>query len=230
MTLQSYGSLYGLACNPYHTSTGYNTNCDAAIVDWNSIWAPQYTFAHEVGHLFGGRHEISPNNDPTSCAHGYLFTTGGGEDRTIMESFNSNVQPSSTPILYFSDPNNTYNGFTLGTASANNTILIQNIICENTSFRGEQGSDPAFRQDFDYKNTTQNAIFPNPTQDNIYISSKEEFEAIELISVDGKVLNSVFFPNRQNYGDLDISQLPKGMYFLKLKFAHSFEVKKFLKK
>lgn len=83
-----------------------------------------YTFAHELGHLFGGRHQQCSmwNNggcdDSTAYAHGYGFKYGflGLTKRsTIMHQ----LRDSHPRILYFSNPNITYDGQPTGKVNKN---------------------------------------------------------------------------------------------------------------
>jgi hypothetical protein len=83
-----------------------------------------YTFAHELGHLFGGRHQQCSiyNNggcdDTSGFAHGYGFNYGflGLTKRsTIMHQ----LRDSHPRILYFSNPNITYSGQPTGTNNNN---------------------------------------------------------------------------------------------------------------
>lgn len=90
------------------------SNAEAyAIVEADQA-TPKYVFAHEVGHLFGGRH----HNDPTGTyQHGYHFTTGWWlwkKDRTTIMYANPGDY-----ILHYSNPNVEYKDENTGTVSTN---------------------------------------------------------------------------------------------------------------
>lgn len=84
-----------------------------AIVEADQA-TPKYVFAHEVGHLFGGRH----HNDPTGTyQHGYHFTTGWWfwkKDRTTIMYANPGDY-----ILHYSNPDVEYKNKRTGTTSTN---------------------------------------------------------------------------------------------------------------
>ncbi len=85
-----------------------------AIIHIEEMFAPRWTFAHEMGHLFGGRHNRTyignctfscdlDADDEHPCSHGVRF--GFGEiDRTTMAVMGGdNALPSSERMLQFSD-------------------------------------------------------------------------------------------------------------------------------
>jgi hypothetical protein len=78
-----------------------------AIVRWDCEANGWNTFAHEIGHLFGGRHWQDPATTPFEYCHGYLHPSY--EWRTIMVSNPDNPNCSSfetcTRLLYYSSPN-----------------------------------------------------------------------------------------------------------------------------
>lgn len=98
-------------------------------------------FPHEIGHLFGARHNRSPDvpcnncgDDNNTCAHGLRFSAIAnhpeGQDRTIMaQLFDSHISFGAMRALHFSNPDIQFNGFDTGTEDDNNTRVIQNGAC-----------------------------------------------------------------------------------------------------
>jgi hypothetical protein len=93
-----------------------------AIVETNSSTANTRTFAHEVAHLFGCRH----NNDPNAIfERGHIFPTGflGSLFRnnwTIMAV----APPNRGRIDHFSNPNVQYKRRATGTTDRNNARML----------------------------------------------------------------------------------------------------------
>jgi photosystem II stability/assembly factor-like uncharacterized protein len=69
--------------------------------------------------------------------------------------------------------------------------------------------------------------YPNPVDDEINIYSKEKIIQIEILDIEGKLVE-VTVLNKYN-ATIDISDLPKGMYFLKVKNDRGISIKKFIK-
>jgi len=81
-----------------------------------------YSFAHEIGHLQGARHnpEQDNSNSPFAYGHGYVYTAGMW--RTIMAYSIS----GETRLQYFSNPSVAYNGVPMGTTNTNNNARVLN--------------------------------------------------------------------------------------------------------
>ncbi len=70
-----------------------------------------FTFVHEVGHLFGARHQNDPTTTPFSYGHG--LASSAGNFRTIMGTTSTGLPR----VGGFSNPDFTFNGFPFGTTS-----------------------------------------------------------------------------------------------------------------
>jgi hypothetical protein len=91
-----------------------------------------YSFAHEIGHLQGCRHnpEVDGTTTPYAYGHGYLYIAGGW--RTVMAYDYS----GQTRLQYFSNPNVTYGGVPMGTtATHHNARVINETAATVNAFR-----------------------------------------------------------------------------------------------
>lgn len=87
------------------------------------------TIPHEVGHIYGCRHEMALDATQ-STAHGYVLagTDAQGYYLHDIMAYGNMVNSGliTNPIPYFSDPNKTYNGYALGDANSNAVEQINN--------------------------------------------------------------------------------------------------------
>ncbi len=109
-------------------SSSQNSFC---LVDyWYSFL--NITFAHEIGHLIGCRHNESsdPTNTPYAYGHGYTVNDPtNGSWRTIMGTTNSCNDCPRNP--YWSNPNVSIPFGVTGTASTNDNARVINENVEN---------------------------------------------------------------------------------------------------
>ena len=84
-----------------------------AIVNWQCEEAQNFTFTHEIGHLFGSRHEYD-SDDPNDPGEGYLYGHGFLDEQERFKTLMSIKAPGGIPrikflsnpdILYDPDPN-----------------------------------------------------------------------------------------------------------------------------
>jgi len=102
-----------------------NASTAYAIVHYDCATG-YYSFAHELGHLQGARHD--PANDPTSApfayGHGFQHTSSTPSWRTIMAY---NCTGGGCPrVQFWSNPNVNYNGIAMGTEATNNNARVLN--------------------------------------------------------------------------------------------------------
>jgi hypothetical protein len=83
--------------------------------------AGRYTFAHEIGHVQGARHDDHVAN-PT-YARGYVFTSPGSLNRTIMAVGTGCDPANGCRVQFFSNPDVTFNGIPVGIAGERNNAL-----------------------------------------------------------------------------------------------------------
>lgn len=98
--------------------------------------ANSWTLAHEVGHLFGGRHEDDlPGDCPETYSHGHLVEST--PTKLTMMAIRSGVDR----IQYWSDPNATFQGAALGIAGeSENARLLTEKTPEIANFKQEGGT------------------------------------------------------------------------------------------
>jgi len=68
------------------------------------------------------------------------------------------------------------------------------------------------------RNAIAFSVYPNPVQDFITVKSVDELSSLRIYSVTG-ALYKVVDMTSQNGRDIDVSDLSKGVYLLKVKFA-----------
>ncbi len=116
--------------NPLNESRAF---CTVAV---NGITDGRFSFAHEIGHLQGARHEN--HNTAPDYARGFLFATGVNRLRTIMTRTGAARCSLSTScrISMFSNPNIIGpGGVTIGTNDRNNSRNINETSFEINNFR-----------------------------------------------------------------------------------------------
>jgi len=108
-----------------------------------------YTFGHEFGHLQGARHDayVDPNNWPYDYGHGYVhpYTADASKRwRTIMADNNrcSEWGYNCTRLQYWSNPNKTYIGDSMGDSQSGNYQVLNNTAYTVANFRKQKiGND-----------------------------------------------------------------------------------------
>ena len=106
-------------------------NVSAAIVSAKHLFGPDWTFAHEIGHMLDARHSREsqggniPDNSP-GCNTGYRAELPGGDYKfTVMAV----IDAGEERIAYFSNPNINYLGVPIGNSKSNNAAYVTGTIC-----------------------------------------------------------------------------------------------------
>jgi len=110
---------------------------DAFAVTRNDCSVGNYTFAHEIGHLIGARHDNDPVSNPRAYAHGFVYNPAYW--RTVMAV----NQPGINRIPYWSNPSKSYGGVAMGTSHWNDNARVWYERAETVSnFQSPSGPPP----------------------------------------------------------------------------------------
>lgn len=135
------------------------------------------------------------------------------------------------PVSLFEDKRNTYLGNISNTyAQGNRNPFIDNPYLATVIWGGPiaQNRWPTIflaNPTFDLNNAV--SIYPNPSSDIVNISTDVVLDEIDIITINGQVLQQIKNPIIEN-NTYSISNLPKGFYFIKLATATNSVTKKVL--
>jgi hypothetical protein len=107
----------------------------------------------------------------------------------------------------------------------NNFVGINN----NSTWRFTTIENPNSVEDIELANIT--SLFPNPGNGKFYLNTTKDLQAVEIsvINPSGQVVVGQNYEQLIGKNSLDFSQLPNGIYFLKIKTAKGKTYKKFIK-
>lgn len=114
---QTFGEAFEIATGAANPDPA-NAFC---LVVTDFIIGGRFTFAHEIGHLQGARHD-NHNSTPT-YARGFILNGAGSSIRTIMSTANvvsCGTVNNGCRVQFFSNPNVIFNGNAMGAADRDN--------------------------------------------------------------------------------------------------------------
>lgn len=97
-----------------------------------------HTFAHEVAHIFGCRHQVAnpAGDDEPGNMHGYQFNIGTKWCKKMRKTIMHRVYTGDHRITHYSNPGVTYAGENTGTISReNNAQQLRSAACTVAAFR-----------------------------------------------------------------------------------------------
>jgi hypothetical protein len=109
-----------------------------------------YSFAHELGHNMGARHDtyVDSATTPYPYAHGYASVAGRWRTILAYNDACAAAGTNCTRIQYFSNPGITYGGAPMGNASADNHQALNNTAFAVANFRQATVFAPEAKSDF----------------------------------------------------------------------------------
>lgn len=115
-----------------------------------------------------------------------------------------------TELRLFHNPNESFEGVQMEGVLRFDYIIAPGVLAIN-----------------DHKPGTDLILYPNPVENRLKISSKVSLDTYKIYSVDGSLIDHGILAT--SIGEIDVSSLNNGMYFIELNSADRKLVKKFIK-
>lgn len=103
---------------------------------------------------------------------------------------------------------------------------------QQQDFNGELNDVKVEVVNYTLSDSDEITFFPNPTTDQLTIRfEKKEFKSVDVVNVNGNVVYTQSIPESEYESRINVSSLPKGIYFLQMKdYSNKTTSRKFIKK
>jgi hypothetical protein len=212
----NYNSLtYIYALNAL--STGH----DGILVFQGSATSPTFIWGYHTGQWGQGSYANYYWSDlPSALTNGtnavYFVDNSDWSDVTVDDGYYSGATTSADAATWRSRVANSANWTTSASGTAP-TLLYPNTYTVTSS---------ATTIGVEISSTSKIALFPNPAQNEIQVTGMDEMAKVVIISLSGKNLISKTINGNEM---ISISQLPKGIYLVKVIMRNETYLLKFVK-
>ncbi|AUP80939.1 BspA family leucine-rich repeat surface protein [Flavivirga eckloniae] len=153
-----------------------------------------------------------------------IFTLDANNELQCETTMDNKTNPKAILNIAQSDPNKTYY-LNIGNDSHSSVPDVFNVLIESSIGPGI-GPSIQSRNLFSSPNINSNeiSVYPNPTNNKLFVTSKQPIDHITIYSIHGALIGEV------NNDVIDVSLLANGMYLLKIKTNTGTTTKRFIKK
>lgn len=154
------------------------------------------------------------NNDPQMAVFLYCGELDGYKLLSQNQLFADTLSKYNIPHTFKIDPTGDH------TQSLAVSLPLAINFLYNVMDTSKIETDPSSITNYELDNSF---IFPNPVKNKLYISSKsnEDFQQILIYSIDGKIIYRSI--KNESSNEIDVSELPNGIYILKAVFSNGKE-------
>ena len=152
-----------------------------------------YSFAHELGHLMGARHDENHDSttSPYAYGHGYEHPSSapGQSFRTVMAYACTPPLSCDPRVQYWSSPNAKYNNIATGTSDTNDNVRVLNA----TAGTVDAFNSPPPRWLRSVPGTVSDVLVAPGTSPTSWYTTPENVEHIGYVGTDQRIHELFFF-------------------------------------
>jgi Secretion system C-terminal sorting domain len=188
-----------------------------AVRNFGMYISDTHTFNPTTGHLFYTPQIIEPNfvSDDSAWTEVYgQYIAHGGERYIIIGNFNSDSITSDTVHLVSGFPANSYQAYYYI-----DDVNVHCCTCDSTSSLHNGVGELSNEENVE--------MHPNPVSTTITIEIKDNKGKVSIYNLLGEIINTTEITNYKT--EIDVSTLPKGLYFVEVESEKGIMRKKFVK-